>query len=116
MQSECQLATCGWTHRWLRWICDRVVDLVATVTHVAQDCVGLFDQIDLETDVVYDIRPLPGDGHDGDEIDERYTTSSIIDEGCLTLLARVEHSLQMSDSDIVGILSLGPFDDFAIRR
>ena len=55
--------------RRLRVVLDGVVDLVGSVSHVPQDGVGLFDEIDLEPDVVDDLVAVPCDGYDGDQVD-----------------------------------------------
>lgn len=52
-------------------VLDRVIDLVGSVSHVSQDGVGLFDEIDLETDMVDDLIAVPCDGHDRDQIDAK---------------------------------------------
>jgi hypothetical protein len=104
----------GWTHRRLRWIRDGIIDLVTTVAHVSEDSVGLLDQIDLESNVIDDVGALPWNWDDRDKIDEWNSTSAVVDEGSLTFLAGVEHSLQVGDRDVVGILSLGSLDHFSI--
>lgn len=99
--------------RWRR-VCNRVVDLIRSVSHIAQNRIRLLDQIDLETNVIHDIRSLPWDRYNCDEVDEWDTASPIIDQRCLTLFTSIEHSLEMGDSDVIGILSLGALDDFSL--
>jgi hypothetical protein len=103
------------TYRRLRWIGDGIVDLIASIAHVSKNGVRLFNQVDLEPDVIHDVCAFPRNGYDSDKVDERYSALSIVDEGCLTFLTGVEHTLEMGDSYVVGVLSLGAFDNLAIR-
>jgi hypothetical protein len=64
--------------------------------------------------VIDNVGTFPGDWDDCDQVDEWDSASAVVDQGCLTLFAGVEHSLQMCHGDIVGILSLGPLDDFSV--
>ena len=109
-----EVSTCGWAHWRLRRIGDGIVDLVTSITHVSENGVGLLDQIDLETDVIDNVGTFPGDWDDCNQVDEWNSASTVIDQGCLTFFSGVEHSLQVCNSDIVGVLSLGSLDDFAI--
>ena len=109
-----EVSTSGWTHWRLRRVGDGIVDLVTSITHVSEDGVGLLDQIDLETDVIDNVGTLPWNWDDCDQVDEWDTTSAVVDQGCLTLFAGVEHSLQVCNSDIIRVLSLGSLDDFSI--
>jgi len=114
VEAMCEVSTSGRTHWRLRWIGDGVVDLVTSITHVSENGVGLLDQIDLETDVIHNVSTLPWNRDDCDQIDEWDTTSAVVDKGCLTLFAGVEHSLQVCDSYVIGVLSLGSLDDFSV--
>jgi len=70
----------------------------------------LLDKVDLETNVIHDVRSLPWDRYDCDQVDKRDTTTSIVDEGSLTLLSGIEHPLQVGYGNVVRVLSLGAFD------
>jgi hypothetical protein len=109
-----EVSTSGWTHRRLRWIGDGVINLVASITHVTEDGVGLLDQIDLETNMINNVGTFPWNWDDCDQVDEWDTTSAVVDQGCLALFAGIEHSLQMCYSDIVRVLSLGSLDDLTV--
>jgi hypothetical protein len=109
-----EIAPSGGTHRRLRWVGDGIVDLITTVSHVSKNGIRLLDQIDLETNVIYNVGTFPRNGDDSDQIDEWNPTSAVVDERGLTFFASVEHSLQMCNSDVVGILSLGSLDNFSV--
>jgi hypothetical protein len=68
------------SERWLRRVRDGVVNLISPVAHVPENSVRLLDEVDLETDMVDYIRPVPGNWHDSDEVDERDPSSTIIDQ------------------------------------
>ena len=110
----CEISSGSRTKWRLRWIGHGVIDLITTVSHITQNGVRLLYQIDLEPDMVDDIGTFPRDGDNSDQVDEWYTSLAIIDQRCLAFFAGVEHTFEMSDSDIVGVLSLGSFDDLAI--
>jgi hypothetical protein len=98
----------------LRRIRDCIVDLIRSVSHVTQDSIGLLDQIDLEAYVIDNVSALPWNGHNRDEVDERDAAASVVDQRGLALFAGVEHPLQVSHSDVIGVLSLRALDDFSI--
>ena len=110
-----EVSTSGWTHGRLRWIRDGIVDLVTSITHVPKNSVGLLDQIDLETNVIHDIGTLPWNWDDCDQVDEWDSTSAVVDQRRLALFAGIEHSLQVGDSDVVGVFPFGSLDDFSVR-
>jgi hypothetical protein len=75
----------------------------------------LLDKIDLEPDMVDDVCPFPWNGYYRHQVDEWDTALSIVDQGSLTFFSGIEHTLQVRDCDIVGVLSFCPLDDFPVR-
>jgi hypothetical protein len=64
--------------------------------------------------MVDNVRAVPRYRHDRDEVDERDTTSPVVYQRGLALLARVEHPLQVRHGDVVGVFSFRAFDNFAL--
>ncbi len=64
----------------MRGIGDGVVDLIASVSHVPKYRIWLLHEVDLETDVIDDVRTVPGNGNDCDEVNEWNASTTIIDE------------------------------------
>lgn len=55
--------------------------------------------------MIDDFIRVPWNRDDRDEIDERGTALSVVDETCLAFFSRTEHSLHMRYCFIVGVLS-----------
>jgi hypothetical protein len=114
VQTQGAITTSDRSHRWLRWVGNSVIHLITAISHISKDGVGLLDQIDLETDMVDDIGTLPWYRHNGDQIDKWNATLAVIDQGRLAFFSGIEHALQVCHSDIVGVLSFSPLDDFCV--
>jgi hypothetical protein len=65
--------------------------------------------------MVHNISTIPRDWHDRDQVDEWDSTASVVDQRSLALFACVQHALEMCNSDVVGVLSLGTFHDVSVR-